>query len=68
MDRMTTRLQSALADAQSLAAGRDHSSIEPLHLLAVLVEPGPGTLLPLLVQADQRTESSGSFIFSCSMI
>ncbi len=56
MDRMTTRLQSALADAQSLAAGRDHSSIEPLHLLAVLVEPGPGTLLPLLVQAGGQSD------------
>ena len=40
MDRMTSRLQGALADAQSLAAGRDHASLEPVHLLAVLIEPG----------------------------
>ena len=51
MDRMTSRLQEALASAQSLAAGRDHASLEPIHLLAVLAAPGPGTLLPLLVQA-----------------
>ena len=51
MDRMTSRLQDALASAQSLAAGRDHASVEPIHLLAVLTAPGSGTLLPLLVQA-----------------
>ena len=56
MDRMTSRLQGALADAQSLAAGRDHAALEPVHLLAVLVEPGPGTLLPLLVQAGGHSE------------
>ncbi len=56
MDRMTSRLQGALADARSLAAGRDHASLEPVHLLAVLVEPGPGTLLPLLVQAGGQAD------------
>ena len=56
MDRMTSRLQGALADAQSLAAGRDHASLEPVHLLSVLVEPGPGSLLPLLVQAGGQSE------------
>ncbi len=56
MDRMTSRLQGALADAQSLAAGRDHASLEPIHLLAVLIEPGPGTLLPLLVRAGGRAD------------
>ena len=55
LDRMTSRLQGALADAQSLAAGRDHASLEPVHLLAVLIEPGPGSLLPLLVQAGGRS-------------
>ena len=37
-ERLTTRLQSALAAAQSLAVGRDHAAVEPLHLLAVLLE------------------------------
>ena len=55
MDRMTSRLQGALADAQSLAAGRDHASLEPAHLLAVLIEPGPGSLLPLLLQAGGQS-------------
>ena len=56
MDRMTSRLQGALADAQSLAAGRDHAALEPVHLLAVIMQPRPGTLLPLLVQAGGRSE------------
>ena len=51
MERMTNRLQGALADARSLAAGRDHAALEPIHLLAALLEPGPATLMPLLVQA-----------------
>ena len=51
MERMTSRLQGALADAHSLAAGRDHAALEPIHLLAALLEPGPATLMPLLVQA-----------------
>ena len=51
MERMTSRLQGALADARSLAAGRDHAALEPVHLLATLLEPGPATLMPLLVQA-----------------
>ena len=51
IERMTSRLQGALADARSLAAGRDHAALEPIHLLAALLEPGPATLMPLLVQA-----------------
>ena len=45
-DRLTTRLQAALAAAQSLALGRDHAAIEPLHLLcALLDDPGVDALL-----------------------
>ena len=36
LERLTTRLQAALAAAQSLAVGRDHAVVEPLHLLAAL--------------------------------
>ena len=36
LERLTTRLQAALAAAQSLAVGRDHAAVEPLHLLATL--------------------------------
>ncbi len=57
MERMTNRLQGALADARSLAAGKDHAVLEPVHLLARLLEPGPATLLPLLVQAGGQASA-----------
>src|SRR5690606_40289513 len=51
MDKLTSRFQQALGEAQSLAVGRDHNLIEPAHLLvALLDEPGGGTR-PLLSQA-----------------
>ena len=37
MDRLTSKFQMALADAQSLAVGRDHQFIEPAHLLTALL-------------------------------
>ncbi len=39
-----------LADAQSLAVGRDHNLIEPVHLLAALLDQSGGSLKPLLSQ------------------
>ena len=46
LERLTTRLQAALAAAQSLAVGRDHAAVEPLHLLAALLDDdGVGRLL-----------------------
>jgi ATP-dependent Clp protease ATP-binding subunit ClpB len=50
MDRLTNQLQAALADAQSLALGRDHNFIMPAHLLHVLLEQQGGTVRPLLLQ------------------
>ena len=50
MDRLTNQLQAALADAQSLAVGRDHNFIMPAHLLHVLLEQQGGTVRPLLLQ------------------
>ena len=51
MDKMTARLQETLADAQSLAIGRDHATFEPLHVLAVMLEQKPGAAAALLQQA-----------------
>ncbi|MEM0955936.1 MAG: ATP-dependent chaperone ClpB [Pseudomonadota bacterium] len=48
MDKLTNPLQAALADAQSLAVGRDHNFIEPLHLLAALLQQRGGMTRPLL--------------------
>ena len=51
MDKLTTRFQQALADAQSLALGRDHTIIEPVHLMHALLEQAGGSTRPLLAQA-----------------
>ena len=51
MERFTSRLQEALADAQSLAVGRDHTQVEPLHLLAAFLEQKGGSVAPLLQRA-----------------
>ncbi|MBI3773617.1 MAG: ATP-dependent chaperone ClpB [Gammaproteobacteria bacterium] len=52
MDKLTTKFQTALADAQSLAVGRDHQLIEPLHVLMALLDQEGGTARRLLVLAD----------------
>ena len=51
MDKLTSRFQSALSDAQSLAVGRDHQFIEPLHLMVALLEQDGGGTRHLLTQA-----------------
>ncbi len=51
MDKLTSRFQQALADAQSLAVGRDHSVIEPAHLMTALIDQSGGSTRPLLSQA-----------------
>lgn len=48
-DRLTTKLQTALAEAQSLAVGRDHPYIEPVHLAHALLNQTGGAL-PLVLQ------------------
>ncbi len=48
MDKLTNQLQLALANAQSLALGKDHNFIEPLHLLASLIAQQGGSTRPLL--------------------
>ena len=52
MDKLTSKLQMALADAQSLAVGRDHSFIEPVHLMTALLDQQGGTVRHLLTQAN----------------
>jgi ATP-dependent Clp protease ATP-binding subunit ClpB len=52
MDKLTSKFQLALADAQSLALGRDHQFIEPAHLLTALLDQEGGTMRHLLAQAS----------------
>ena len=50
MDRLTGKFQLALADAQSLAVGRDHPFIEPAHLMVALLDQQGGTVRGLLTK------------------
>ena len=50
IDRLTSKLQLALSDSQSLAVGLDHSAIEPAHLMQALLEQQGGSIKPLLLQ------------------
>ena len=47
-DKLTHKFQLAIADAQSLALGRDHQFIEPVHIMHALLNQDGGTLRPLL--------------------
>lgn len=51
MDKLTSKFQMALADAQSLALGRDSGFIEPEHLMKALLDQQGGTCRPLLSKA-----------------
>jgi ATP-dependent Clp protease ATP-binding subunit ClpB len=50
MDKLTSKFQAALADAQSLALGKDHQFIEPVHLMLALLDQEGGSIRPLLSQ------------------
>ena len=51
MDKLTSKFQLAIADAQSLAVGRDHQFIEPVHLMSALLDQEGGTVNHLLMQS-----------------
>ncbi|MEB0135688.1 ATP-dependent chaperone ClpB [Actimicrobium sp. CCC2.4] len=51
LDKLTTKLQEALSDAQSLAVGNDNPYIEPAHLLVALLNQDDGSARSLLQRA-----------------
>ncbi len=51
LDKLTSKFQMALADAQSLAIGQDHQFIEPAHLMVALMDQQGGTVRGLLTKA-----------------
>ena len=57
MDKLTSRFQQALADAQSLAVGRDHNMLEPVHVMASLLAQQGGSTVPMLTQAGVNVPS-----------
>ena len=51
LDRFTQAFQTAIADAQSLALGKDHQFIEPVHLMLALLNQNASSVIPLLKSA-----------------
>ncbi len=51
LDRLTSKFQVAISDAQSLALGKDHQFIEPFHIMLALLDQQGGSIRPLLTLA-----------------
>ena len=51
-DKLTSKFQMALADAQSLAVGRDHQFLEPVHVMVALLDQEGGAVRYLLTQSN----------------
>ncbi len=51
MDKLTSKFQMALADAQSLAVGLDHQFIEPAHLMSALLDQQGSSVRGLLAKS-----------------
>ncbi len=50
IDKLTSKLQEALSDAQSIAVGRDHHQLAPAHLILALFQQQGGSVRPILAQ------------------
>lgn len=50
IEKLTSKLQSAFSDAQSIAIGKDSNVIEPVHLVLALLDQKGGSVRPLLSQ------------------
>ncbi|WP_088332116.1 ATP-dependent chaperone ClpB [Lacimicrobium sp. SS2-24] len=57
LDKMTSKFQLAISDAQSLALGRDHQYIEPAHLMMALLNQEGGSVKPLMEQAGVNSNA-----------
>ncbi|WP_427838378.1 ATP-dependent chaperone ClpB [Actinobacillus pleuropneumoniae] len=55
-EKFTTKLQEALAEAQSLAIGKDNNYIEPAHLLYALVKQPDGSIAPLFTALNVQPQ------------
>jgi ATP-dependent Clp protease ATP-binding subunit ClpB len=63
MDKLTSKFQMALADAQSLAVGRDNQFIEPVHLMSALLDQDGSTVTHLLTQSDVNVNQLRSDLY-----
>ncbi|MBI3376371.1 MAG: ATP-dependent chaperone ClpB [Betaproteobacteria bacterium] len=56
LDKLTTKFQEALSDAQSAALGRDHAYIEPQHLLLALIQQADGGTASLVQRSGGKLQ------------
>ncbi len=57
LDRLTSKFQVAISDAQSLALGKDHQFIEPIHIMTALLDQQGGSIRPLLTLVGCNVET-----------
>jgi len=57
MDKLTSKFQEVLSDAQSLAVGHDNQFIEPIHVMTAMLDQQGGTVRPLLSNAGVNVNS-----------
>jgi len=57
LDKLTSKFQQALADAQSLVLGKDQQFIEPIHVMLILLDQAGGSIKPLLIQTSVNSRA-----------
>ncbi len=57
MDKLTSKFQTALAEAQSMALGLDNAFIEPQHVMVALLDQEGGSIRPILAHANVNISS-----------
>lgn len=62
LNKLTSKFQQALSEAQSIAVGRDNPFIEPIHVMKALLAQDDGTVRPLLAQANVNVASLNSLL------
>lgn len=63
-DKLTSKFQQALSDAQSMALGADNQFIEPLHVMTALLDQEGGSIRPILLEANGNISSLRSQLTS----
>ena len=63
-EKLTHKLQAAFGDAQSLAVGSDHGSVEPVHLLSALLNQKDGSVPSILARAGYDVSGLKLFLES----
>ena len=66
IEKFTTKFQQAIAEAQSLAIGKDNQFIEPVHLLSALLNQQDGSVAPILTLFLSNLILQRRLYFLCS--